>query len=214
MEEYYRKRALEFEEVYHRDDPWVTKELEEVSAVLQKFLTRRNVLEVACGTGYWTQHLSHTAKTITAVDIAQEMLRIARTKSYACPVRLQTGDAYALPFDARMFGGGLASFWLSHIPLDRIDAFLAGFHAKLRQGSPIFMVDNVYVPGLGGELIRKDGDMNTYKMRELKDGTKHLVVKNYFSKDNLMDIVQGPRSRGNIEEIHIGKNYWFVAYRI
>ncbi len=35
MEDYYRKRALEYEEVYHRDDPKRKEELEKISAAMQ-----------------------------------------------------------------------------------------------------------------------------------------------------------------------------------
>ncbi len=69
MEDYYRKRALEYEEVYHRNDLRRKAELEKISSTLQEKLAGMDVLEVACGTGYWTQLLSRTAKSITAIDI-------------------------------------------------------------------------------------------------------------------------------------------------
>jgi len=53
------------------------------------------------------------------------------------------------------------------------------------------MADSLYVPELGGKLITKKGDENTYKLRISKDGSEHLVLKNYFSVDELIRIFGG-----------------------
>ena len=42
----------------------------------------------------------------------------------------------------------------------------------------VFVADNVYVPGIGGELVRKSSSADTFKLRELGDGSKHEVLKN------------------------------------
>ena len=57
-----------------------------------------------------------TASEITATDSVEEVLNVARRKTYHCPVTLQLGNAYALPFNDGTFDGGLANFWFSHIP--------------------------------------------------------------------------------------------------
>ena len=74
------------------------------------------------------------------------------------------------------------------------------------------MADNVYIPGVGGELVKKDADGNTYKLRELKDGTKHLILKNYFSKDELVEIFESCKAKINPADIFYGEFYWFLSY--
>lgn len=37
------------------------------------YLAGRRVLEVACGTGYWTKTLSETAERIVAKDIGEDV---------------------------------------------------------------------------------------------------------------------------------------------
>ena len=64
--EYYRKRAEEYEEIYHREDPIRQHEQDLITYSMQEALKDRDVLEVACGTGYCTQFLSETARSITA----------------------------------------------------------------------------------------------------------------------------------------------------
>jgi ubiquinone/menaquinone biosynthesis C-methylase UbiE len=55
-----------------------------------------DVLEVACGTGYWTEVLIRSAATVLATDINEEMLSLARSRDID-PQRIvfQRADAYA-----------------------------------------------------------------------------------------------------------------------
>ena len=62
---YYRKRAKEYEQIYYRADPIRQEEQLRIISTIQTILKGRDVLEIACGTGFWTQFLSDTAKQIT-----------------------------------------------------------------------------------------------------------------------------------------------------
>jgi protein-L-isoaspartate O-methyltransferase len=78
LEWYYAKRALEYEEIYNREEPKRRAELEDTANALKETLKDRKVLEIACGTGYWSLILSQAAKKIVATDIAKETLEIAQ----------------------------------------------------------------------------------------------------------------------------------------
>ncbi len=214
MEEYYRRRAEEFEAVYHRADPARRAEIKLFIQATREALRGRRVLEVACGTGYWTQFVSQTAREIAATDSAEEVLNIARRKTYHCPVDFHLEDAYTLPFEAKAFDGGLANFWFSHIPRRRIDRFIEGFHRILRPQSSVFLADNVLIPGVGGELISRAGDENTYRRRTLRDGSEHVIIKNYYSAEDLSAIfgqhVPGLRATN----VFIGQHFWYITYRL
>lgn len=212
MEEYYRRRAREYDEMYHLRDPAWQEELNKIACALRGALKGKRVLEIACGTGYWTQILSETAQTIVATDITHEMLEIAKRKQYHCPVSFCKKDAYHVSFKTGAFNGGLANFWLSHIPKNRIDTFLRGFHRVLQADSQVFMTDNVYVPGIGGEFITKESDENTYKLRRLKDGSKHLVLKNYLSIDELTEIFSKHAKKFWKKDIFYGNYFWYILY--
>jgi ubiquinone/menaquinone biosynthesis C-methylase UbiE len=214
MEDYYRRRAEEYEEIYYRSELVTQEEIKKIANTLKERLKGRRVLETACGTGYWTQVLSETAQSIVAIDIAQEMLEIAKRKKYRCPVSILREDAYNLSFEDGLFDGGFANFWLSHIPKSRIDSFLKGFHRVLQSGSIILMADNIYVPGLGGKLVTKEDDENTYKLRTLKDGSECLILKNYFSVDELIEIFSRYARKFGRENVFYGNRYWCVVYEL
>ncbi|NOU77124.1 methyltransferase domain-containing protein [Paenibacillus sp. LMG 31458] len=212
MQEYYGARAEEYERIYHREDAEFQQELGLLSEMVKKQVEGRNVLEVACGTGYWTEIAASTAKHIVGVDIRPEVLQIAKSKPLpASNAAFVQGDAYQLSEVTGAFDFGLANFWFSHIPKNRIEPFLQSFHQRLGTGARVFIADNVYVPGRGGELITNEHSEDTYKRRELADGSMHEIIKNYYSYEELNDIFK-PLSQHL--RIFVGSSFWYVSYTV
>jgi ubiquinone/menaquinone biosynthesis C-methylase UbiE len=214
MQEYYKKRAREYEEIYHRDDPVRQKEQRLITEAVRQHFMGRNVLEIACGTGYWTRVLSQSAKLVIATDLVPEVIEIAQAKDYGCPVTFKIEDAYNLSFQAGEFNGALANFWFSHIPKKDIQSFFDGLHRVLENGSKIFIADNVNVPGVGGEFITKANDENTYKLRTLKDGSKELILKNYYTPEQLVSIFSKFDPSFFSKDVFYGKAFWYLAYTL
>lgn len=91
------------------------------------------VLDVGCGTGYWTQQLAerYPHAQITGLDLAPGMLAQARQR-YGGGINWQQGDAAALPFGAHAFDlafSNLALQWCRDI-----DAVMAELCRVLRPG--------------------------------------------------------------------------------
>lgn len=213
MRKYYARRAGEYEAIYGRKEPGRQREQRKIAADLGLCLTGRKVLEIACGTGYWTQPLSQTARRIVATDVNIEVLNIAKAKTYGCPVSFQKRDAYSLGIKSSTFDGGLANFWFSHIPKYRIDEFLKEFHKTLKPGAIVFMADNVYIEGIGGTLLNLPGDENTYKKRQLLDGSVNRVLKNYYQADELAEIFSRYDPSFTTGCINYGKAFWWLSYQ-
>jgi trans-aconitate methyltransferase len=206
--EYYSKRASEYEQIYHRDDPVRQSELAKIKNLVRNSFRNKSVLEIACGTGYWTEAVSKSAKNITAVDCSAEMLAIAKAKKLKTDFIID--NAYSLKNVIGSFNAGLANFWFSHIPKNKMITFLNTFHIKLQPRSVIIMADNILDKEFGGELIEKENDENTYKIRNLKDGNQYQIIKNYYSKDELNSIFKEYSSE---IKIHFGKYYWWIKYK-
>lgn len=212
LQAYYNRRARKYEHVYHRDDPVRQREQAEIAATLKEALLNRRVLEIACGTGFWTKIAAETAQHVVATDTSAEMLAIAGEKRLPPDrVMFQVGDAYALEAIGGTFDAGLATFWLSHVPRVRVDEFLRGFHERLGAGSIVFMADNVYVPGIGGELVARPGVEDTFKLRTLSDGARYETLKNYYDADQLHRILS---LRATDLRIHVGQCFWRATYTV
>jgi SAM-dependent methyltransferase len=209
--DYYSRRAPEYDAIYRRRDPQRRAELRRLVAALRATLAGRRVLEVACGTGYWTAKLAPVVAALTAVDASPAMLAEARRRRLP-PERVEflVGDAFALAAVPGRFDGALANFWLSHVPRARLGAFLDGFHARLEPGAAVFLADNVLVAGVGGEEVTVAGSDDAYKLRRLADGSSHRVLKNYFDDDELRALLA---PRGEALALHRGDCFWWAAYR-
>lgn len=211
INKYYSKRAQEYEQIYQRDDPVRQSEQNKIAEEIKKIFYNKNVLEVACGTGFWTVFLSKTANKIIAIDNSDEVIEIAQSKSYKCPVFFKKCDAYSLPFSAFSFDGGLANFWFSHIPKDKIKLFLDDFHRVLSNQAIVFIADNVFDEDIGGKLVREKGNDNTYKIRFLENGDKYKILKNYYSEKELLNIFS---IYGNILNMYFGNCFWYICYEL
>jgi SAM-dependent methyltransferase len=187
MRDYYAARATEYDKVYAK--PERQADLRQIEQWLPTVLAGHSVLEIACGTGYWTQFFAPRCTRIVAVDSALETIQIAKSRVPPEKVELVVGDAYSLPPQPRPLSAGFAGFWWSHIPRTRVGEFLRDFHAALELGAPVVLLDNRFVPGSSTPITEQDAEGNTYQTRLLSDGTSHRVLKNFPSKQELLAAV-------------------------
>ena len=181
---YYTARAGEYDRIYQK--PERQADLHAIEKWLPPRFVGANVLEVACGTGYWTQFIAPVAAGILAIDAAPETLRIARERLADSRVRLQVDDAYALPQPTPRFDAAFAGFWFSHVPKGRRTAFLRGLNASLKPGARVVLLDNRHVEGSSSPIVDTDEQGNTYQMRRLDDGSVTRVLKNFPSPGELL----------------------------
>ncbi len=166
--DYYRAIAAEYE-----DHSIPSVGADEVTAALDRFQPSGDVLELACGPGQWTQRLLRHASSLTAVDAAPEML--ARAKQRVGDnerVRFVHADLFTWTPDRR-YDVVFFGFWISHVPLERFDAFWSFIATCLAPGGRIFFVDDNY--RTPEELI--EGEASSTIQRRLNDGTAFRAVK-------------------------------------
>jgi SAM-dependent methyltransferase len=189
INDYYAARAAEYDDVYRKTARQT--DLRSIEKWLPPLLASRRVLEIACGTGHWTQFIALTADHVVAIDSAIEVVNIARTKVAADKVTFHVADAYQLPKEAGICTAAFAGFWISHVPIDRRKEFLRGLCAVLTPGSPVLLLDNRFVPGSSSVISETDSDGNTFQTRPLKDGSTHRVLKNFPSEPELHTTIRG-----------------------
>jgi ubiquinone/menaquinone biosynthesis C-methylase UbiE len=191
---YYEKRAAEYDQWYEgtglfasRDRPgWVEDRAALVRAISS--LPPARTLDVACGTGYLTQHL---AGEITGLDQSESMIEIASARIPAGTF-LQS-DALPLPFADGQF--------------DRL--FTGHFYGHLEEAARVeFLAEARRVAGelvIADSAIRPDHEVVEWQERVLNDGSRHEVFKRYFSGEGLAEELGGG------EVLHAGP--WFVVVR-
>jgi len=210
IETYYSHRASEYEKIYEK--PERQDNLELLKRLVKDFLQNKSVLEIACGTDYWTEIISNAAHSIVAIDSSKEVLDIARLKSYQkSNVKFVNDDALSLLKIANTFSASFCCFWLSHIHRKNVKSFITKLHSKLKPGSVVVMIDNNYVEGSSTPVSRRDEAGNTYQVRKLDDDSEYEVLKNYYSEDDLKKIFKNYSS--NFEIINL-KYYLMIKYNV
>ena len=210
LQRYYARRAAEYEAIYAK--PERQQDLARLRNELSEVFRERTVIELACGTGYWTPHISRHAVRVDAFDINEETLAIARAKGLD-PARacFAAGDAYAPPAPAVPYAAAFAGFWWSHIAQRDLPRFLDGLHRVLRPGARVVFIDNRYVAGSSTPVARTDDDGNTWQVRKLADGSTHEVLKNFPEPAALRDAVAHYAAA---HEVRLFDYYWLLDYTL
>ncbi|MEK7774582.1 MAG: class I SAM-dependent methyltransferase [Candidatus Zixiibacteriota bacterium] len=209
MAHYYDERAGEYEQIYFRDDAARRKEIDDEVVRVRELAIDKKVLEIACGTGYWTQYLSETAKHVTAIDIAPQMIEEARKKTTICPVEFVQADLNHLPDTSEKYDLIALGFWFSHHPRQEYDLLFNSLKSHLAPAGKIWMIDNnppAEGPTQDSSYLDENG--NNFKKRFLSDGREFTIIKNYFSESELREIYG---QQFKIERLTFGRHYWAVA---
>ena len=212
MQAYYAQRAAVYERVYFK--PERQQDLREMEAWLPGLFAGRDVLEVACGTAWWTPHAARDCRSWRATDLSPETLAVARDKPLpAGKVQFAPIDAYTLDGVAALgpFNAAFTGCWWSHVPLQRLDAWLALLHMHLAPGSRVVVLDNRFVREQSTSLSRTDAAGNTYQNRTLDDGSVHEVLKNFPTPDEAIARL-GRRAHG--ATWNAWEHYWALVYQL
>ena len=209
MQQYYAGRAPYYDAVYEK--PERASDL----AFLKKFLAEKfeghALLEVACGTGYWSQHLAVAARRMCAIDATPEPLEFAKARPNCESVNFQLASAYALPQSLGKFNSAFAGLWLSHVPVERRTEFLESLHARLEPKSIVVFLDNSKVQCVEFPIVETDSLGNTYQSRKLRDGSLHRVLKNFPDRDELESMIDGKGCEPFYKEL---ENFWLFGYEL
>jgi SAM-dependent methyltransferase len=180
--EYYRQRAAEYDQIYFK--PERQADLARLRQLLPPLVAGRRVLEIAAGTGFWTEVLAPSAASVTATDLNAETIAIAAQRDYGmAAVRLLRADAYQLSAVPGDFDVAFCGFWWSHILRADIPRFLDGLRGRVGPGTGLILVDNRYVPGSNQPITRTGPDGDTYQQRRLADGRSYEVLKNFPDRE-------------------------------
>jgi 2-polyprenyl-3-methyl-5-hydroxy-6-metoxy-1,4-benzoquinol methylase len=94
----------------------------------------QKVLELGCGTGYFTRALAGTGASISASDVSPDLLKAATRECTSENVTFELQNAYALTYPNEFFDSVVGSSVLHHLELQ---AALEEIHRVLKSGGAI-----------------------------------------------------------------------------
>ncbi len=173
---YYRKQAS----VYDAD---VYLNPAARSAVLDRLAPSGRAIELACGTGLWTELLVDRVDHLTALDGAPEMLEIARQR-IGDSVSFSLVDLFDWEpqdtYDTVFF-----SSWLSHVPPQVFPSFWIALRGALRPCGRVLFVDETPkgIEAFNEKLVTAS-PVPTAERTDA-EGCQYKVVKVFYEHDQL-----------------------------
>jgi SAM-dependent methyltransferase len=181
---YYRRRAGEYDVTAYGD---VAVARARIARLVAQMQPTGKVLEIACGTGLWTEEIAGLADTVTAIDAAPEVIDIARARVRSAKVTFQVADVFSWTTSAT-FDVVFFSAWLSHVPMSRFEQFWQLLRRLLVVGGRVLFIDEhvdarekeSYVAGRD-EIVE----------RRLRDGSAFRIIKNFVDPQLLESRLRG-----------------------
>ena len=102
------------------------------------------VLELGCGTGYFTRELARSGAEIIAIDVSPELLNLARSNCSAPNVRYEIQNAYDLSYNDSVFDSVIGSSVLHHLEIE--DAVREIYRVLRSNGTIFFTEPNMLNP--------------------------------------------------------------------
>lgn len=214
--EYYRARAREYDEWFYRQGRYDRgeelnarwfHEVDVLKNALHQLGKVNKILELASGTGIWTQELLSIGNQITAIDASQEVIEINRHKLNAPNIEYRQINLFTWKPDAE-YDLVFFSFWLSHIPPESIDIFLEKVYKSARVGGQVFIIDSRFEPTSTAKnhTLKHNGDI--YMSRKLNNGQEYQIVKVFYQPKLLHDkLIQA----GFQPNVKLTDNYFIYA---
>ena len=214
--EYYRARANEYDQWFYRigrydrgienNQRWFN-EVAVIKNTLHQIGVVDDILELACGTGIWTQELLSIGKKITAIDASEEVIAINRSKLFSLSVEYHLIDLFAWQPDTE-YDLVFFAFWLSHVPPKLLDSFLTKVYQSVRVGGQVFIIDSSFetTSTANNHILEDDG--NIYKTRKLNNGQEFQIFKIFYQPDELKDKL---KKAGFQAEVKVTDNYFIYA---
>lgn len=201
---YYKDRAKEYEKIYFK--PERHADLMRATEIFQTIFSNKNILEIACGTGYWTEKILESANSIYATDINETVIKVAQQKNLNNNVKFEVADFYKLKPSKKyesLFGG----FIWSHILIQDLDEFVKKINELVVENGNVVFIDNNYVAGSSTPITQTDEFGNTFQTRKLENDTLHSVLKNFPAKEFIIQKL----SNIAIEVEFINMDYFWIA---
>jgi demethylmenaquinone methyltransferase/2-methoxy-6-polyprenyl-1,4-benzoquinol methylase len=196
--DYYSARAGEYEDWWFRrgrydhdvavNARWFA-DVARAEQALARFAPAGRVLELACGTGLWTEKLAGRADALTAVDASAEVLALAQGKVPAANVEWVRADVFAWE-PAQRYDVCFFSFWLSHVPGELAGRFWAKVARALAPGGRAFLIDSAVSERATARDHQRPRPGEHREARRLEDGREFRIVKHWFDARSLQRSIE------------------------
>jgi ubiquinone/menaquinone biosynthesis C-methylase UbiE len=184
LTQYYAVNADNYDQIYADEARF--DDLDDLQEMVAELFQDHKVLELGCGTAYWTDLIAETAESVYATDIAQEMLDLAATRGLdEDVVTFGQLDAFNLPdgMEGEYTAVFIGNLW-RHVRREEQEKYLKTLRAKLGKDVLLVVLDESMVDGVT-VIARTDAEGNTFEFLTADDGQRYEIMRNYMTDSTL-----------------------------
>ncbi|MYN19072.1 methyltransferase domain-containing protein [Rugamonas sp. FT107W] len=185
LAQFYAVNADNYDQVYAQEERF--DDLDDLQEMVAELFQGHKVLELACGTAYWTDLIAEVAESVHATDLVPEMIALAETRGLdEDVVTFGVMDAFNLPdgLEGKYTAVFAAGLW-AHVKREDQEKYLKTLRAKLGKDVLLVLLDESYVDGNSMVFARTDLEGNTFQILTADDGQRYEVMKNYLTDSTL-----------------------------
>ena len=201
QQEYYASRAAEYDDAYRRTGEYDRgrdanarwqADLALLVDAFGKVRLSGDVVELAAGTGFWTVRIVDRVRSLSVIDGSADMVAMNRERlgPAAARVDYQIADLFEW-HPKRSWDACVFSFWLCHVPDDRVADFLNTVAASLRHGGVVCFVDKAVESEPATERVE----------RALNDGQRFRIFDHPRPPERLVELFAAAALGVEIETI-------------
>jgi demethylmenaquinone methyltransferase/2-methoxy-6-polyprenyl-1,4-benzoquinol methylase len=215
---YYRARAHEYDQWFLREGrydrgpehraEWLS-EIQVIRRALSAAISDSDALELACGTGLWTEQLARENHHVYAVDASPETIAINRNRLRADNVDYEVADIFSWA-PTRQFDAVFFAFWLSHVPSHRFERFWETVRKAVKTNGWVFFVDSLLEQTSTARDHPAVDDSGVVR-RRLNDGREFDIVKVFYEPAELEARLAALGWHGTVRST--GKFFLFGCFR-
>lgn len=220
---YYKERAEEYDEWWTRvgrhscgeekDRKW-NDDIKSAQDIVRGWISKEdNVLELACGTGIWTNFLVDKVDVskMTCVDGSKETIEVLKAKFQLNGiqdklerVQFEVADLFGEWQPTSDYSVVFFGFFLTHVPPSKMDLFVQKLKRSVgnNKKARIVMIDSYYTSdarATAKDYVLKEGikavdydatapDDKFLIYRKLNSGATHPIVKVFYEPKVLIDV--------------------------
>lgn len=178
-----------------------------VASLLSSF-GRGDVIDLACGTGFWLTAYGARCESVTLVDQSAKVLARCRRRAdelgLAGKARLVRGDLFDVPLPDRAYDACLLGFLVSHLTDPQIETLFARLRRLLRPRAELALIDSAW-----SDARRPYRQRDGFEPRPLPDGRTFTIRKKYFDRVELESLLA--RHGFQIEADYVGNVFIAVV---
>lgn len=192
---YYDERAGEYDEIYLGNGPAIRHYSEQyredvvrISEVVAGF-GAGELIDVACGTGFWAPHYAGNCDRFTFVDQSEGMLAECRKRIAGLGLsgasRFVRGNIFDIALEPATYDCALVGFLLSHLTSKQEAAFFEKVKEILRPAAQLMIIDSYWSERRKAGGRKREGQQE----RTLDDGRAFRVYKRYFDESDIEEML-------------------------